>query len=78
MLEPTQTRWDMSMDIMSIRMLTTSGISSVSASRVIQDDTTGSIFMDTLTTSIGRVVLSGLDQGISSAGPTIEDVTGQE
>ena len=66
------------MDVMSIRMMTTSGISSVSLSRVIQDDTTGSIYMDTITTSIGRVVLSGPDLGLSSVGPTIEDVTGQE
>ena len=68
----------MSMDIASIRMVTTSGITSVSSSRVIQDDTTGLIYMDTITASIGRIVLSGLGLGISSMGPTIEDVTGQE
>ena len=78
MPEPTQTSWDMSMDVMSIMMVTTAGISSVSLSRVIQDDTTRFIYMDTITTSIGRVVLSGPDPGKSSAGPTIEDVTGQE
>ena len=78
MLEPAQTSQDTSMDIMSIRMVTTSGICSMSLSRVIQDDTTRSIYMDTITTSIGRVVLSGLDLGISSVGPTIEYVTGQE
>ena len=78
MPEPTQTSQDTFMDVMSIRMVTTAGISSVSSSRVIQDDTTGSIYMDTVTTSIGRVVLSGLDLGKSSVGPTIEDVTGQE
>ena len=66
------------MDGMSIRMVATTGISSMSASRVIQDDTTRLIYMDTITTSIGRVVLSRLDPDISSAGPTIEDVTGQE
>ena len=66
------------MDLMSIRMVATTGISSVSASRVIQDDTTGLIYMDTIATSIGRVVLSGPDQDISSTGPTLEDVTGQE
>ena len=78
MTGPAQTRQGTSMDNMSIGMLTTSGISSVTSSRVVQDDTTRSIFMDTLTTSIGRVVLSGLDWGISPVGPAIEDVTGQE
>ena len=76
--EPAQTSQDMSMDVMSIRMVTTAGISSMSSSRVVQDDTTGLIYMDTITTSIGRVVLSGPDPGKSSSGPTIEDVTGQE
>ena len=47
--------------------------SSQSSSRVIQDDTTGLIYMDTITASIRRIVLSGLDPGISSVGPTIED-----
>ena len=66
------------MDIRSIRMVATTGIYSMSASRVIQDNTTRSMYMDTITTSIRRVVLSGLDPDMSSAGPTIEDVTGQE
>ena len=78
MPEPAQTSQDTSMDVMSIRMVTTAGISSVSSSRVILDDTTRSIYMDTITTSIRRVVLSGPDPGKSSVGPTIEDVTGQE
>ena len=78
MQETTQTSRDMSMDVRSIKMVATTGISSVRASRVIQDDTTGSIYMDIITTSIRRVVLSGPDPDISSAGPTIEDVTGQE
>ena len=78
MPEPTQTSQGMSMDVRSIRMVATTGISSVSASRVIQDDTTGLIYMDTITTSIRQVVLSGPDPDVFSAGPTIEDVTEQE
>ena len=76
--ESAQTSQGPSMDVRSIRMVATTGISSVSASRVIQDDTTGLIYMDTITASIRRVVLSGPNPDISSAGPTIEDVTGQE
>ena len=78
MPDPTQTSQGTSMDIRSIRMVATTGISSISASRVVQDDTTRSIYMDTITTSIGRVVLSRPDPGVSSTGPTIEDVTEQE
>ena len=66
------------MDIMSIGLIAAPGISSMSLSRVIQDDTTGSVYLDTFTTSIGRVVLSGPDLDASSVSPTIEDVTGQE
>ena len=78
MPEPTQTSQGTSMDVRSVRMVATTGISSVSASRVVQDDTTRSIYMDTITTSIRRVVLSGPDLDVSSSGLTIEDVTGQE
>ena len=78
MPESAQTSQGTPMDIRSIGMVTTTGISSVSASRVIQDDTIRSIYMDTITASIGRVVLSGPDPDMSSAGPTIEDITGQE
>ena len=73
-----QTSQGTPMDVRSIGMVATIGISSVSASRVVQDDTTRLIYMDTITASIGRVVLSRLDPDVSSAGPTIEDITGQE
>ena len=66
------------MDVMTIGMIAAPGISSVSSSRVIQDDTTGLVYLDTVTTSIGWVVLSGPHPDASSAGPIIEDVTGQE
>ena len=35
-------------------------------------------YVDTVTTSGGRIILSGLDLNASSMGPTIEDITGQE
>ena len=49
-------------------------VSSMSASRVVWDDSTGSIYLDTITTSIGRMVLGSME---SSEGPTIEDITDQ-
>ena len=59
------------MGTMSIGLVTTPGISSVSSSRMVKDDTTGLVYMDTVTTSIGRVVLgrSGPNEG-----PVIEDI----
>ena len=49
-------------------------VSSMSTSRVVWDDSTGSIYLDTITTSIGRMVLGSTE---SSEGPTIEDITDQ-
>ena len=50
----------------------------VSTSCIVRDEATGVTYMDTVTTSIGRVALSGLDSGASSSGPMIKDVTGHE
>ena len=56
------------------RLVLTPSISSVSSSCVVKDDTTGLVYMDTVTTSIGRVVLGKSD---SNEGPIIEDITDQ-
>ena len=63
---------------LSIGLVMTPGISSMSSSHVGKDDTTGLTYVDTVTTSIGRIILSGPDLNTSSTGPTIEDITGQE
>ena len=60
----------------SIGLVATPGISSVSATWVMKDDETGLVYMDTVTTSVGRVVLSA-DPISSSDGPVIEDITEQ-
>ena len=66
------------MGTMLIGLVVTPGISSMSASRIVRDEVTGVTYMDTITTSIGRVALSGPDMEASSTGPTIEDVTDHE
>ena len=66
------------MGTMPIGLVVTPGISSVSTSCIVRDEVTGAMYMDTITTSIGRVTLSGPDPEASSTGPTIEDVTGHE
>ena len=63
---------------MSIGVVVTPRISTMSTSHIIRDEATGVTYMDTVTTSIGRVVFSGLDSEASSQGPTIEDVTDHE
>ena len=60
----------------SIGLVATPGISSVCATRVVKDDETGLVYMDTMTTSVGGVVL-GTDSVSSNDGPVIEDITEQ-
>ena len=66
------------MGTMPIGLVATLGISSMSASCIVKDKVTGVTYLDTVTTSIGRVALSGPDPEAPSSGPTIEDVTGCE
>ena len=69
---------ELPMDTMPISLVTTPGISSMSASCIIKDEATGVTYLDTITTSIGRVAFSGPDLEASSTGPMIEDITGHE
>ena len=62
---------------LSIGLVTMPGLSSMSSSHIITDATTGLTYLDTVTTSIGRIILCKLDAG-TSMGPIIEDVTGKE
>ena len=61
--------------IMPIRLLATPGISSVSSSHIVKDELTGITYMDTVTTSIGRVTISGPGLEAFPTSPTIEDIT---
>ena len=49
-------------------------ISSISTSRIVQDNSTGCVYLDTIAVSIGRMVLGGSEP---SEGPAIEDITDQ-
>ena len=60
---------------MPIGLVATPGISSVSSSCIVKDEITGITYMDTITTSVGRVTLSSPDPEACSTGPTIEDIT---
>ena len=63
---------------MPIGLVATPRISTMSTNCIIKDDATGVRYMDTVTTSIGRMTLSGPDLDTSSLGPTIKDVTNHE
>ena len=61
--------------IMPIGLLATPGISSVSTSRIVKDELMGITYMDTITTSVGRVTISGPGLEAFPTGPTIKDIT---
>ena len=54
------------------------GMSSISSSHVMKDDTTGITYVDMITTSFRRIILSDPNPNASSMGPVIEDVTDKE
>ena len=51
-------------------------VSHVNASRVVRDESTGSVYLDTITASIGRVVNSGPDADVPATSSIIEEVLG--
>ena len=59
--EPLEIASEMPHGTMSIGVVVTPGISTMSMSCIIRDEATGVTYMDMVTTSIGRVALSGLD-----------------
>ena len=60
---------------LTIGVVTAPGMATMSMSHIMREKMTGITYMDTVTTSIGRVALSGPGQETPSQGPTIEDVT---
>ena len=63
------------MGVMPIGLVAAPGMASVSSSHIIKDELMGVTYMDTVTTSVGRVTISGLGLEASPTGPTIEDIT---
>ena len=47
----------------------------MSASCIVKDEVTGVTYMDTVTTLVGRVALSGPEQETSAQGSKIQDIT---
>ena len=60
---------------LAVGMMTAPGVVTMSASHVVQYEATGATYLDTVTTSVVRVTLSGPEGEIPALGPNIEDVT---
>ena len=56
-------------------MMTAPGVATMSASHIVRDEVTRATYLDRVTTSVGRVTLSGPESEIPAQGPEIEDVT---
>ena len=50
-------------------------VATMSASQIVKDEATGVTYMDTITTFLGWVALSGPHQGTPAKGPIIENIT---
>ena len=50
------------MGILPIELVAAPGIASISSSHIVKDELMGVTYMDMVTTSVGRVTTSGLDQ----------------
>ena len=63
------------MGILPVELVAAPGIASMSSSHIIKDELTGVTYMDMVTTSVGRVTISGLGWEAFPTSPTIEDIT---
>ena len=61
--------------LMPMELVAAPGIASMTSSHIVKDELTGVTYMDTVTTSIGKVTISGLGLEAFPTGPTIEDIT---
>ena len=50
-------------------------VAMMSTSCIVKDKATGVTYMDIVTNSVGRLALSGPEQGTPTKGPIIEDIT---
>ena len=76
MSEPPELEPEPSTDVAVIGA-NTPRVSHVNASRVVRDESTGSVYLDTITASIGRVVISGPNANVPATSSIIEEVLGR-
>ena len=62
-------------DPLTVGFMLAPGVVTMSTSCIVKDEVIGVTYMDTVTTSVGRVVLSGPEQETSAQGPKRQDIT---
>ena len=63
------------LDPLMIEVISAPAVATMSTSHIMRDEVTGATYMDTGTTSVGWVTLSGPRQETLAQGPTIQDIT---
>ena len=61
--------------LMPMELVAAPGIASMSSTHIIKDELMGVTYMDMVTTSVGRVTISGPGLEAFPTSPTIEDIT---
>ena len=61
-------------DPLAVGVMSAPWVVTMCTSHIVWDEMTGATYMDTVTTMVGRVALSGPEQEMLAQGPTIEDV----
>ena len=62
-------------DPLAVGVMLAPGVATMSTSCIVKDEVTGVTYMDTVTTLVGRVTLSGPEQETLVQGPKIQDIT---
>ena len=64
-----------SLNPVAVGVMSAPGVVTMCISCIVRDKVTGATYLDMVTTSVGRVALSGPEQETPAQGPMIEDVT---
>ena len=72
--ELVEVDFELPVGLMPMELVAAPGIASMSSNCIIKDELMGVTYMDMVTTSIGRVTISGLGLKAFPTGPTIEDI----
>ena len=65
---------EVSPDPLAVGVMSAPGVATMCTSCIIRDEVTQVTYLDTVTTSVGRVALCGPEQETPAQGPMIEDV----
>ena len=66
---------EVSPNLLAVGVMSAPWVTTMSMSHIVRDEVMGITYMDTVTTSVGRVALSGPEQESPAQGSTIEDIT---